>query len=61
LVVTVFVEADVFWAAIAGVAIIASAATELINFFMHSSSFRHSGAGEVADILVQVSAPFQGH
>jgi hypothetical protein len=39
LVVTVFVDGVDFWAAIAGVAIIASAATEVISFFMHSSSY----------------------
>jgi hypothetical protein len=45
LVVTVFVEGAAFVAAIAGVAMIASAATELINFFMFSSSFRPRWTG----------------
>jgi hypothetical protein len=39
LVVTVFVDGAAFATAMAGVATIASAATELISFFMHSSSF----------------------
>jgi hypothetical protein len=56
LVVTVLVDACVFGAAIAGLAMIASAATELINDFIFSSSSRHECAGEVADIAEQVSA-----
>jgi hypothetical protein len=57
LVVTVFVDGLDFGAANAGVAMIARTATELINFLMHSSSFRHRYAGEVADIPEQVSEP----
>jgi hypothetical protein len=56
LVVTVFVDEDVFGAAIAGLAMIASAATEQINLFISSSSSRQECAGEVADISAQVSA-----
>jgi len=59
LVVTVFVDGDVFGAAIAGLAMIASAATELINVFIFSSSSRQECAGEVTDIAEQVSTPWK--